>query len=115
MVVARGIQSSALKWKATHEFLHKILLDPDLQLYRALGLQRTVKGVWSPGTMIAYAEEDLAGLPPAPAYDGDDIHILGGDYITDSCGKLVYCYGSQFSSDRPSVEQLLSALDSELL
>lgn len=111
MVIARGTWSSALKWLDTHGLSLPLLLDPNLELYKQLGLKRSVKGVWSVGTLLSYAEDRISGVPSSPSYEGDDIHVMGGDFIADSTGKLVYAYQSQHSSDRPTTQQIFNTLD----
>ena len=108
--MARGIRDSALKWLDYNKVTHPLLLDLNLVLYKHLGLKRSVKAVWSVSTLVSYAEERVAGVSPTPDYPGDDVHVMGGDFMTDASGCLVYAYSSKFSSDRPSIESLLSAV-----
>lgn len=81
-----------------------------MKLYRKFGLGRSVAAVWTIPTLLSYAEEKVAGVPPAPSYPGDDIHVLGGDFVVDSEGRVVYAYCSKFSSDRPPVEDVFVAI-----
>ena len=43
-------------------------------------------------------------------YPGDDLTTLGGDFIVDSSGKVVYAYPSKHQYDRPDVDDLLRHL-----
>lgn len=108
VAVARGTNESALKWLDNVKLPFSLLLDINLTLYRNLGLKRSVKAVWSVSNIVGYAEEKVAGVPGAPAYEGDDLHVMGGDFVVDSTGKLVYAYSSKTSSDRPSVDDVLA-------
>ncbi len=110
VVVARGTAESAEKWLEYTKLTFPLLLDFDLKLYRHFGLRRSVSAVWSIPTLLSYAEEKVAGVPPAPSYPGDDIHVLGGDFIVDSRGQLVYAYLSKFSSDRPQLDDVFETI-----
>ena len=111
VVVARGTRESARKWFENTNIPFTLLLDLDLQLYRQFGLRRSASAVWSVPTLLSYAEEKVAGVPPAPSYAGDDIHVLGGDFIADREGRLVYAYCSKFSSDRPSIDDVFKVME----
>ncbi len=111
VVVARATRDSGLKWMDTEGFSNTLVLDPSLNLYRHFGLKRSVQGVWSVATLCSYARDRVAKVTPSPSYEGDDLHVMGGDFITDTNGKLVYAYPSKYSYDRPSVQQILAALD----
>ena len=108
--MARGIQESGRKWLEFTEHTFPLLLDINRELYRRLGLGRSVAGVWSVAVITNYAEEKLADVPAAPRYPGDDLHTMGGDFIVDSDGKVVYAYLSKSSQDRPDVSELLDSL-----
>lgn len=60
--------------------------------------------------LTSYAEEKLANVPATPRYPGDDLHTMGGDFIVDSAGTVVYAYLSKNSQDRPDVDELLDSL-----
>ena len=111
VVVARGTIESGLKWLENVKLPFPLLLDISLTLYRSLGLKRSVKAVWTIPTIVSYAEEKVAGVPSTPAYEGDDLHVLGGDFIVDPTGKLLYAYPSKTSSDRPSLDDVLTVLE----
>ncbi len=111
VVVARGTTASAGKWiEYTKLIMFPLLLDFSLELYRHFGLKRSVAAVWSVPTLLSYAEEKAGGVPPAPSYPGDDIHVLGGDFIINNSGRLVYAYLSKFSSDRPKVDDVFQTI-----
>ena len=91
------------------EFSYPLLLDKDRKLYRQLGLRRSA-AIWNVSTLVGYAEEKIAKVSGVPAYAGDDLHVMGGDYITDSRGKVVYAYSSKTQRDRPNVSDLTKFL-----
>ncbi len=112
-MVAHGIRESGLKWLENTQLPFPLVLDKELRLYRALGLRKSVLGVWRIDSVLGYAEERLAGVKGAPVYEGDDLHVMGGDFFVDSEGRLVYSYRSAKSRDRPSVEDLLGVLSKQ--
>ena len=111
MVASNGNRDSALQFRETVKLLFPLFLDGSRLFYRQLGLKRSIKAVWSVATLKAYAEEKVAQVPETPALAGDDLHVLGGDFIADTNGKLVYAYPSQTSSDRPSVDNIVDELN----
>ncbi len=88
---------------------YPILSDPERRAYRAFGLERGGKAqVWSPNAVRTYARGLLRGrLPHLPRAD---ITQLGGDFVLDSQGRVVYEYRSEESADRPAIDTLLDAV-----
>lgn len=115
LAVARATTESALKWQNDKSLTAiPLLLDQDLHFYRRLGLRRSVTKVWSIPSMVDYAESKVAKVPPSPAYSGDDMHVIGGDFVVDASGKLCYCYPSKTAADRPTTADLLKEIESFL-
>ncbi len=113
VLVARGTQPSAQRWLQINKFPYPLVLDMEMKLYRELGLKRSVAGVWSISVLMAYAERRVAGTLDNNRYEGDDIHVMGGDFVANASGKLVLAYSSGDSQDRPSVDAILRALDAD--
>jgi len=110
VVVAAGVLASGRKWLQDYALPVPLLVNPGKELYRLLGCRRSM-AVWSLGNLIGYSEDKLAGVPPSPVYEGDDVHLMGGDYMTNGEGQLVFIYHSKTPRDRPTVEQIMAALD----
>ena len=110
IVVARATRPSALLWLERTGFSFPVLLDPELVLYRQLGLRRDAAKVWICKNMIHYAQQKVANMPALPSYAGDDLQVFGGDFIFRSDGVLSYSYPSKHHADRPEIESLLDAL-----
>ena len=89
-----------------------MLVDEDRQLYKAMGLTRSVSKVWAISSLFYYAEKKAASRKLVPMLENDDVHQLGGNFIIDSAGKMALIYGSKMSTDRPSVDFLLNCLKS---
>lgn len=109
--MARGTRESAEKWFEHTKLTYPLLLDSDLILYRHFGLRRSVTAVWTTPTLKSYAEDKVTGVASAPSYPGDDLHVLGGDFIVDSTGKVLFAYCSKFSSDRPSLNEIFKVME----
>jgi len=88
---------------------YPILSDPERRAYRVFGLERGATAqVWSPNAVRSYARGLLRGrLPRLPRAD---IAQLGGDFVLDWQGRVVYEYRSEESADRPAIESLLDAV-----
>ncbi len=88
---------------------YRILSDPERRAYRVFGLERGATAqVWSPNAVRSYARGLLRGrLPRLPRAD---IAQLGGDFVLDWQGRVVYEYRSEESADRPAIESLLDAV-----
>ena len=110
VIVAAGTKESGTKWQKDYRLPFPLIVDPGWKLYRRLGRKRSAK-IWEIATIVSYSEYKLAGIPPTSAYEGDDLHLLAGDYIVDDKGKLLFAYPTKTSNDRPTLEQLVTALD----
>ena len=110
MVVASGTREGGLQWLETYKSPFPLLLDWDLMLYRMFGIRRLLKVAWDLNVFIAYAEAVAKGRVDNIAYSGDDVTVIGGDFITNASGKLIYSYCSKEQYDRPPVDDLLKVL-----
>lgn len=112
VVVASGTREGGLKWLETYGSPFPLLLDRDLVLYRMFGIRRLISAAWDLGVFVGYAAATAAGRVDNIAYDGDDVTVIGGDFVVDASGKLLYSYRSKEQYDRPRVEDLLEVLSS---
>jgi hypothetical protein len=85
--------------------------DPTRAAYRAFGLERTTwRRTLRPGVLWHYLRLVLRGWRPRRPVPGEDVWQLGGDFVLDGEGRLVYAYRSAEPTDRPTVAQLLRAV-----
>jgi hypothetical protein len=63
-----------------------------------------------PGVILRYLRLIFRGWRPQLVREGEDILQLGGDFVVDREGHLIYAYRSAEPTDRPSVEALLQAM-----
>ena len=110
MVVASGTREGGLKWLEKYGLPFPLLLDQKLVLYRMFGIRRSVQVAWDLNIFIAYAEAVAGGRVDNIAFSGDDVTVIGGDFIVDASGKLLYSYCSKEQYDRPSVDELFEIL-----
>ncbi|KAG7265835.1 hypothetical protein CRUP_010477, partial [Coryphaenoides rupestris] len=86
--------------------------EEDQRLYQALGLRKSLKDVLNFSNMLRYAEYPLAGMDfpkPLPSIQ-DDMFQLGGDFVVDERGEVVFSHCCQSPLDRPTVTDLLAGL-----
>ncbi|CAI9730810.1 Hypothetical predicted protein [Octopus vulgaris] len=107
-----GSQKSIKQWLAETKSSFPSFQDSSKNIYSALGLRRSVKEVFCMKTTQYYAAEMASdGIIPTPYKDfNEDIYQMGGDFIIDQTGKILFTYRSQTPSDRPSAEQILGTL-----
>lgn len=82
-----------------------LYLDNDRYLYTSLGLGRrcTLLGLHM---IDRYATKLLRNEPIPPSYSGDDLFLMGGDFIIDRSGQVIYQYATE-ENERPTVDELL--------
>jgi len=111
VVVAHSILQSAQTWLESYGFEFPLLVDGEQTLYKTLGLGRSVS-LWKMPTLIRYVEQVMSGEKLLRSFEGDDLHLMGGDLMVDSSGKLLYVYYGKTTYDRPTVSELLEQLRS---
>ena len=114
VVVGNGKLETAKKWRETNKFPYRILLDSPLNFYRELGVKRSAM-IWQASNFWGFAEDFLAGKPTTFIIEGEGVHVMGGDFITDSSGELIFAYrmADGIPKDRPSLNEVLSILSSQ--
>lgn len=85
-----------------------LLLDPQRHVYRAYGLERSVRRSWNLRTMWLYVRLLRSGRKWR-GIQGDSAQ-LGGDFIVDTDGIVRLAYRSYDPTDRPPVKMLLAVL-----
>ncbi|KAK0052273.1 peroxiredoxin-like 2C [Biomphalaria pfeifferi] len=114
LIVSFGEQLGADNWLKETNCPFDMILDPYRKIYLSFGLHRSVSKVWSCACMVYYVEQLLKGrqLPRPLENVHDDPQQMGGDFILDNTGRVVFSYCSKVSNDRPSVDQILAAIHS---
>ena len=112
-MVAQGLRESGLQWKKDYSLPFQLVVDRDMVFYRELGLRREVKLVWNLKIFTFYAAKVIEGQKDNMAYEGDDLTVMGGDFIVHQSGKVVFTHIQTGQFDRPQVEDLLQCLKSQ--
>ncbi|XP_041108507.1 selenoprotein L isoform X2 [Polyodon spathula] len=112
LVISFGCREGGLYWLQDTGFKYDMLLDQQREMYHAFGLGMSIAKVWSFSNMFLYAEYKASKrqFPRTPANIKDNIYQLGGDFVLDEHGKVIYFHPSENPSDRPSVTELLNAI-----
>ena len=87
-----------------------ILSDPQRDTYRAYGLAAgTLKNLLAPGTIWAYVKLLVRGN--WYHFGKSDLRQMGGDFVLDKGGSVVYEFRGASPHQRPAVEELMEVLD----
>ena len=94
-----------------HPLKFAAVSDPTRAAYRAFALGRaSMLSFLRPGVIWGYLSKMLSGWMPTKPVD-DDLFQLGGDFILDAEGRLIYAYASRDATDRPQASALIAELD----
>ena len=110
VVVAQGLRESGLQWKKDYNLPLRLVIDEERKLYRQFGLRKEVKLVWNLEIFTFYAAKVIAGRTDNMAYDGDDLTVMGGDFIVKRSGEVVYARPQESQFDRPKMADFLQCL-----
>ena len=108
-MVALGKRESGVQWKKDYDSPFTQLIDRDMAIYRLFGLRREVK-VWKLDTFTFYAAKVIEGHKDTMMYDGDDVTVMGGDFIVKQSGEVVFAHRQKGVFDRPQITDLLQCL-----
>ncbi|XP_077992630.1 uncharacterized protein LOC144446681 [Glandiceps talaboti] len=112
LLVSFFSQQAGVKWLEEMQCPFDMLLDPDKQLYKEIGLGYSLCKVWEMQVMHYYVTQIASkrALPKRLSEKSEDIHQMGGDFIINTDGKMEFIYYSRKSTDRPTVDQLIDSL-----
>ncbi|KAM4625135.1 uncharacterized protein ACJ7VT_003608 [Polymixia lowei] len=118
LIVSFGCQEGALHWLEETGCQYEMLLDPHRKLYSTFGLGASLKKVLNFNNMLLYSEYVVADMEfprGLPSIEDDMFQCscvlqLGGDFVLDEQGRVLFSHRCQSPVDRPSVEDILAAL-----
>lgn len=90
-----------------------VVCDPERKAYQAFGLGRT--RLWTffrPDVLWHYLRLIFRGWRPRKVGEDNDVWQLGGDFVLDAAGRVIFAQPSRDAADRPTNEALLTALRS---
>jgi len=109
LVVSFEAPRQAARMARTLGLPYPVLSDPERRAYRAFGLRRGERGrVWGWRTAGAYLRGLARGTLPRRPHG--DTGQLGGDFVIDREGAIVFAFRGETPADRPSVDALLDAV-----
>lgn len=95
-----------------HKLDMPVLIDSDLACYKAYGLERGSKTRvwgWRSGWKYAQILWKHKSFEALQATDEDTLQ-LGGDFVVDAHGNLLYGFWGEGPDDRPTVTGLIKSL-----
>lgn len=114
VVVSFGCRDGAAHWIKETNCEYDMVLDPQRQLYIAFSLGSSLWKVLNFRNMLVYGEhvaQDMEFPKELPSIQ-DDMFQLGGDFVLDEHGTVLFSHCCQSPIDRPSVYRLLSGINS---
>ena len=113
LVVVQAKPEVLSRYLARRSWHVPIVSDPERRAYAAFGLERTRwLTFFRPKVLWGYFRGMLRGYALKTPYAGEDVLQLGGDFILDKLGRVVFTYPSANPTDRPSVATLRDAIQS---
>ena len=114
VLLTNGTREDGLVWRKHYSFEFPAYCDPDWSVYRKLGLRRYLK-LLTAELMCSFGERIMKGLPfPELIYEGDDLWIMGGDFIVRKDGEILYALHQTTSIvERAKIPDLLSCLKAQ--
>jgi hypothetical protein len=110
LVVSQATPTVLARYLKHHPQPVPVVGDPDRAAYRAFGLERTSwPGLMRPAVLARYLGLMLRGYLFRVPYRGEDVLQLGGDFLLDRVGRVVFAYPSRTATDRPGIDELLAA------
>jgi hypothetical protein len=90
-----------------------LLLDPSRRAYAAFGLEQgSFREIWTLKSLVAYIRGLLGGQ--ALHMPRGDITQLGGDFVLDGSGRIVFFHRSSEPADRPHASAIVAAVRAAL-
>jgi peroxiredoxin len=113
LVVCQAKPEVLARYLARQKWTAPVVSDPDRAAYRAFGLERTGwLTFFRPKVLWGYLRGMLRGYGLKTPYAGEDVLQLGGDFVLDRAGTVVFADPSADPTDRPTVAQILDAIRS---
>ncbi|MBP6472812.1 MAG: redoxin domain-containing protein [Chloroflexi bacterium] len=109
VTVSFGTPYWAQMWLQETQSPFPFLVDAQRAAYHAYGLESSIFSSWSPANLLYYTK---AVLQKRETFGKrGDPHQLGGDFIIDPRGIIRLAHPSRDPTDRPAMQQILSALN----
>lgn len=96
-----------MQWKKDYNIPFTLLIDSDMEFYRLFGLRREAALAWNLQIFTFYAAKVIEGRTDNMGYDGDDLTVMGGDFIVKRSGEIIFAHPQTGQFDRPQMADLL--------
>ncbi|KAI4892445.1 hypothetical protein NFI96_028548, partial [Prochilodus magdalenae] len=112
LVVSYGSLEGAEFWLAQTGYGFDMVFDPERKVYQAFSLGSSFAKVIKFDNMLRYSEFHVAkrSFPQVPSEFIDDLFQMGGNFVLDEGGAVIFSHRCQNPVDRPSAEHILAAL-----
>ncbi|KAJ8270705.1 hypothetical protein GJAV_G00118290 [Gymnothorax javanicus] len=112
LVVSFNGLEGAQCWLQETGCKYDMLLDPERKMYAAFGLGASYTKVFNFDTMLKYAEYMVLGrqFPQARSQFVSDFYQMGGDFVLDESGRVIYSQASQTPMNRPAIAEILAGI-----
>ncbi len=110
VTISFGTPYWAQAWLQETQSPFPFLVNADRHTYRAYGLESSILRAWGPTNLWYYAK---AAVQRRETFGKrGDTHQLGGDFIIDPHGIIKLAHPSRDPTDRPSLQKIISILQS---
>jgi alkyl hydroperoxide reductase subunit AhpC len=109
LIVGFEKEQRARDWMRLAQVDFPFLIDLDRAVYRDYGVERSIFRSWHPRVLWFHIKRFLKSKG-VPIFRADPTQ-LGGDILIDREGYIRLIYTSKDAMDRPSVVELLAAID----
>jgi|SRR5579883_907389 len=111
LAVAQADPIRLASWVSTTPLPFPLVSDPDRVAYRTFALRRVGWGhFFRPGVIGEYLRLMIRGQQLRKPLPGEDVLQLGGDFVLDRSRRLIVSRPSRVATDRPTVEEILTAV-----
>ncbi len=112
VAVAQGVPGVLKMFLGHHPLNFPIFSDAPRAVYKAFGLERIRRRVFfRPSVIWGYVKLIFRGGKVRWPFAGEDVRQLGGDFLLDRNGEILWAYRSENPMDRPSAEDLLKEVE----
>ena len=109
VAIAQASPTVLTQYLLKNSLMFPILSDPDRVAYQAFGLERTSWFTFfRPRVIWGYLRLMFQGTRLQTPYAGEDVRQLGGDFILNRTGELLFSFRSPDPTARPSIAELLA-------
>ena len=110
-LIGLGSAEQAALFCERREIPFDCLVQPDRSAHKAFGLRR---GTWNqtvgPAVWVPWLKDQVTGKPQG-AFGQGDVAQLPGTFVVDTEGRVRYAFRSRRSSEIPTNEEVLEALE----